>query len=483
MSFNMTKNEELSKWTPRDTSVMLWLALIAFVFRFHTFFPLAIDFDETTYAVIADHWIRGAQLYIDVIDIKQPGIYAIFAAIQLLFGKSVLAIRLIAALTIAVSAFLIYKTKLKLGFESTSSFGSAVLYVLMFNFYFGFSANTEIFFLACSVAGLFVFAHSRHAGHYAFSGLIFGLGFIVKQHALFDFAAVGLFFFLDSIRTGFRQKLLGMTVMLLSFFIPFAFVHVAFWATDNFEAYRFITYTAPGNYQSERDWLLLIKFLVDGWVVYAPFSILVIVALTLVKWDSVGHKEGKQLFILLLSFSMIGVLATGQVHPHYYLQMSIGMSLLAGEVFALKGLWLFVRRKYVPVLVLVLFVAYAFGIGRFYYHRYFIKPNRAELFVDFFEDRMRPDDTMYTGDAPQFLYWYFDKLSPTPYIHSSLMLKDSHIQTLEIDVQEQLNNIFERRPTYIILSEKYKHQDFKASVEAIYRPVGTVDRYTVYQLP
>jgi 4-amino-4-deoxy-L-arabinose transferase-like glycosyltransferase len=476
----MRKIADNNKWFFKTTGVLTILVLIAIVFRFHTFFPVTIDHDENTYAVIADHMLEGQVLYKDVIDIKQPGIFLIFAMIQLLFGKSILAIRLVAAMTIALSAYVIFSIKKEAGFSPISSLASAIVFVFLFNYYFGFSANAEVFFIAFSVVAFYFFINAKNGWYYFLSGLFYGLGFVIKQHILFDFAAIGIFFFVISIKEQkFLVQLPNMMLMVLSFLAPFLIVHVCFWYLGYYEYYHFVTYIAPGNYQSGYDIPKMIRFALDALVTYLPISILAIMAF----WSHSWIKKWKMMTLLMLIMAVIGIIATGKAHHHYYLQLALPLSIAFGQFMDFFWLRQLFSSVWVRSVSWLLFAIYIVSIGSFYYQRYWVRKDVSREVIAYMNDRIKPNESIYAGDGPQILYWYFDKLSPTPYVHASLLLKPGHIQTLGIDVKEELDHIYAQYPNYIILSKDYQYDFFKLKVQKSYMKVGTVDKFEVYYRP
>ena len=197
--------------------VFLCLFAITFVLRFHSLIPITLDRDEATYAVFADHLLNGSELYKDIQDIKPPGIFLVYCGIQLLFGKSLIAIRLMSMLVVSSAAFFLYLFKRKWGFELIPSLLSSVIYILSFNYFFGLSGNTELYFIWCFALGLLLFKTATNAGGYFLSGLVIGIGLVIKQHIAFDFAALGLFFLVSSIKENqFWRNFLAMALMVKS---------------------------------------------------------------------------------------------------------------------------------------------------------------------------------------------------------------------------------------------------------------------------
>lgn len=458
--------------------IYIFLTGVTLVMRSMILTNWSLDSDETTYAVIADHMLNGAILYKDVIDIKQPGIFLIFALIQIIFGKSMLVIRLITVLFISGSAFLLYRAKRQLQFGFDSSMMSAITFILMFNFYFGFPSNCEVFFIFFTSLGVYLFLTSSNHFHYFAAGLIFGLAFIIKQLAIFDFAAVGLFFLFSSIIRGeFRNQFSQMSVMVIGFLTPFAIVNLVFLWSGYYDYYHFITYIAPGNYLNPKEWSTTSVFVIKGLIVYLPFIILAIISCTSKEW----RVKTVWLITGLLFFDLVAVSFTGMSHPHYYLQLAYPVSFAAGTIMSVSWVKELLRKKYTISVLGSLTIVYFTFLFYYYYQRYTVRPNYTKNLAIYVEDIIPEEATLYTGDAPQFLYWYLNKTSPTPYIHSTLLLQNSHLQTLEVDAVKELNRIYNTKPDFIILSENYKYPDFKDQVTSSYQLAGQQGPYMLYR--
>ncbi|MEQ9301416.1 MAG: glycosyltransferase family 39 protein [Cyclobacteriaceae bacterium] len=469
----------LANWISRSNrNTFLLLLAITIIARFITFFRLTIDYDETTYAVMADHILQGAVLYKDVIDIKQPGIFLIFGLIQLLFGKSVILIRLVAALAVAGGAYFLYLTKRRLDFNFKSSILSAVVFVLMFNFYFGFATNTEVFFIFCTCLAIYLFfSHSRW-WTFLLCGVTFGVGFTIKQHIAFDFTALGIFFFGWSIyQRKLKKNFMPMALMVMGFLIPPSSVHLIYWATGYYDYYHFISYIAPRNYSSQKDWARIGIFMCKGVLVYLPFILAAQAGLRSPQWT----RQTGWFITLFTILAIVAVVITGQTHQHYYLQLVYPISFAVGEIAALQWVKTLFQRKYTLKVVVALGIIYCLFLTNFYYNRYIVRPNKASDLVDFLEDKISDDATLYTGDAPQYLYWHFDKISPTPYVHSTVLTKESNLRTLDIDLDKELNSIYASQPDIVILSEGYPYGWFKGKVVKNYQLMGNVHEFSVYQ--
>ncbi len=59
----------------RPAGVFFFFAILSVALRFFSFFPSVLDHDESTYLEIAREMLEGKALYVDLIDIKPPGIF------------------------------------------------------------------------------------------------------------------------------------------------------------------------------------------------------------------------------------------------------------------------------------------------------------------------------------------------------------------------------------------------------------------------
>ena len=456
--------------------VFLCLFIIALILRFHTFIPITLDRDEATYAVFADHLLNGSELYKDIQDIKPPGIFVIYCGIQLLFGKSLWTIRLMSILVVSSSAFFLYLFKRKRGFDLVPSLLTGIVYILIFNYFFGLSGNTELYFIWCFSLGLLTFSYAKGLAGFFSSGLIIGIGFIIKQHIAFDFAALGLFFLISSIQLkSFWKNFPNMTLMVVGFLLPFLLVNGYFYFIGNWEYYHYVTYVAPGNYSATHHLPSIARFNLNALLMFSPFILMGVLSWREATLDS----SFRVLILLLILFDLIAVNLTGKPFKHYLLQLAVPIALLAGEAYQLKRIKRFFDKGLVQKLAIGLMLLYALTLSVVY--KYYRFDSGREL-VSYFESRMKDSDTLYAADAPTILYWFFGKKSPTKFIHSTLMVFPQHIEELGIDVNAELNRILSGHPTYVVISDRYPHKWFVNEVKASYSKVADLKKYTVYQI-
>jgi len=171
--------------------------LLSIALRFLSFQYSVIDHDESTYLVIAQEILDGKTLYVDVWDVKPPGIFLLFAVLLKVFGHSICMIRLVAAVFIGLTAGFLFLSLKRWGTKQKHALFAGVSYILFCAVHkWNFAANTEIFFLLFTAIGLFFFSGKKRPANFFLSGLFIGLGFVIKYVVLFDIAAFWLFYVL-----------------------------------------------------------------------------------------------------------------------------------------------------------------------------------------------------------------------------------------------------------------------------------------------
>lgn len=464
-----------------DIWIWLGLALLAILFRFITFFPLTIDMDESTYLVIADHFLKGDVLYRDVTDVKPPGIFLIFAFVQFLFGKSIFIVRLFAALVVATGGYVLYRAQKNWGSARWPAILTGAVYIFMFNFYFGFSANTEIFFVFFTALAVWSYSRVDQGKRwYLLAGLFLGLGFLVKLHVAFDALAFGLFILVTGLQN--RQvkwTLIHCSLLSFGFLVPFVSAHIIFWVLGYYQYYHFVTYEAPFNYSVIRDTGVLLKYFKDGIVTYLPFIAMAIAGFF--TFRKRGNSKIHWLFLLLFALEWVAILATGKPHPHYWLQLVPPVALLAGSMFESQGVIHFFSKKAVKVVCVVIGAGYFVFLFNYYHKRYLQRPNHPQAVYDYLKPFVESEDKIYTGDGPQILYWLMDKKSPTPHIHQNHLTYPDKIATYEIDVEAEMDKIFATDPRFVILKQNYPHDFVNKRMERDYLEVKVISDYRIFK--
>lgn len=455
-----------------STLIFLIYCLLVVILRFFSFFPSVIDHDESTYLEIARMLLEGKTLYVDMVDIKPPGIFLILAGFQSIFGYSLFIIRLLVSLWIALTAFILYKASFILIKDARASTATGIIYIIFISTwsFYGISITPEIFFNLFTISSLYVLLKYEKPGRYFWAGLLAGIGFIIKYLVLFDFAAFILFFVFFHIEN--RKSAIGNRIFYLSisaagFLLPFAITNLWYYFNGHFDALYNIVYLAPSKYPASFDPWKLLKFLLDFHLRFLPLFIFYYYTVFHKDFKIDRFKVAKQLGLLWTVMALVGVLLAGKTFGHYMIQLMLPVSLLSGMFFARFEMPSQFQRFFISKTSLVAALVIIAGIASMKLEYVFKKDIPQEI-AAYLEPKLKPGDVIYTGNYHHVIYYLLKKDSPTKYIHRSLLTAGHHIRALDIDAESEFDNIMAQKPVYIIVQKEYPNKEMNDFIKNNY---------------
>ena len=439
-----------------------YVALLIFVglsliMRFFSFFPSVINHDESTYILIASELLEGSVYWRDVIDTKPIGIFLLFAIFQFAFGKSILIIRLLAAIWVALSAWMLYLShKQLIKVDAEDDYGpiaSGVIFIFLtsiFTFY-GVSPNTELFFCLFSITALYISLKYSGIFWMFLAGLLLGIGFMIKYVVLFDAIAIGLFYLWQKASQGrsWTYWLPRSILMGVGFIIPFIVCGLFYYRLGMLEEFNYYTFELSGKYLADTSLQKQFIFVIDFFLRFLPVTI----------WFIYASWKRKDTGNVIPAFSwvwgllvMFIILLPGKQFGHYTIQFMLPFSLLAGSFFDSRQKihktlsWMRSPSIGYPILIVFIIVNLIFQKKD-----YFDKRDFPREIAEWLNTRLSADDVLYVGDYQQIIYALTDKRSPTPYMHSTLIWSKAHNYALQIDSAEEWRKILKQNPRFILI--------------------------------
>ena len=483
----MSASAQLS--TPyQPLRILAMLTGLSLVMRFFSFFPSVMDHDESTYLVIADALREGKVYLRDVIDTKPIGIFTLLTIFQTIFGKSILIFRIITAIWIALTAWMLYLAHRELikdspGYLSNPApVASGVIYVFIisiFTFY-GVSPNTEHFFNLLTVTALFIILRYQGLPWMLLAGVLLGMGFMIKYVVLFDALALGLFYLWRQV-TASKKMMYWFSrcaLMAIGFFIPFLCVWMYYSQLGMEETFMFFSFKLSGRYIIDAAWYDYIRYVMDGLLRFLPVTVWFVFC----SW----HWRTTGISLPLLSWLwgnlvIIIILLPGKLFAHYFIQFMLPLSLLAGSFFDTRrspGPALAWMRKSVigyPILAVLIMVNMAFQKSD-----YFDKVDHAAEAATFLNTRLKTGDILYTANAPQIIYLLTGTHSPTPYVHPSLIWDKDNSAALGISRDEEWNKILAQEPRFILIKDNLRPDNpMLPALDTMYHQIKTFGKELV----
>ncbi len=299
----------------------LIVALVAFIIlRIPSLYEPHWYGDEGVYAAITYGIENGRQLYVNLWDNKPMLIYWLYglgdASNRLLF------IRLLNMSVGIVSLiglhFLLKKFKVN---TAAHAIGLGIfVYLMGFPILEGNITNAENLFIPLTILGYLAILQKKP--FYTVSGLLFGIGFMLKFHPIFDFAAVLLYLLIT------RKKLKHTVLLIAGFALPNILQYIYWHFNGNLmPALQTIFFNNFGYTQSYSSGVRSLPL---------KTAVLGLASLALAKKyldDTVSPK--KLLIVLMVMFEAYGVLFGGRQYLHYMIQI-VPAAVIAGALIAQK---------------------------------------------------------------------------------------------------------------------------------------------------
>ena len=326
-----------------------------------------LERDEGEFAYMGQLMLQGIPPYLLAYNMKLPGIYAAYALVMAIFGQTIAAVHLGLLVVNAIAIVLLFLLTRRL-FDDFAGVVAAASYALLSlsPSVLGTSAHATQFIVPLALGGTILLLRSLDSGDYRVlfvSGLLYGMAFLMKQHAIF-FIFFAVIHFIWSIiwKRPFDLKRLtgGSVILMIASAIPFIATCLVLYAAGVFPQFWFWTFTYGSQYVSE----LSLSDAVQNFMILAPrainpWGILWVIAgigLTAVFWD--GRARTNWFFLIGFAlFSFLTICPGFFFRSHYFVTLLPTVALLAGVATSAMMQFLSERKllsvvKILPVLVI-----------------------------------------------------------------------------------------------------------------------------------
>jgi 4-amino-4-deoxy-L-arabinose transferase-like glycosyltransferase len=463
--------------------------------------------DEGVYATIAQGLLDGLVPYRDLFDNKPPLVYVWYALGFVLFGESVVAPRLIAALFLSLSTLAMYG-------EARLLFSKGVAYLATGLFALGsglplvaLHANTEAYMLLPLVGSLLAFTlglRRREGWWLVVAGVLGGVAVMTKQVAVWNVIALAVVAAVwQWRRNGLNWRItVPPALVAVSASVSIAAVAVSFAAAGALNDLVYANLSYNLLYVSSLSMVDRLVYLGQGLLVFfgiaGPLTVASIFGIYLVCRRPRGSLD--YLVLLWAVASAIGVASGGRFYPHYFLHLIPGMSILAaitvGNLRRGRDLRKLVKPAVLTGLLLLVISAgtnaVLLAIPRqaekqmapsVYYQKMWEQD--SEALGDYIEQRTDPEQTIFNFGRESQVYFYADRRPAARYFYDWAFRYDEETLT------ELLAELRDGKPVYIIDSIQpplfpedghYRPPEFSEFLRENYEYVGRFHFADVYRL-
>ncbi len=475
-----------------ERGVLLLLTVMSIFIRFPFFFRDYIDRDESTFILMGQAWVDGFLPYTVLWDVKPPLTFLFFASSIYLFGKSFLAIRLMGALLVALTAFFTYSITSNLSNRKAAIFSGigCVLLLSMFGSIQG--VMSEHILMTFFMGALYLLFFSRNKNRIILAGIALGIALMVKISIAFPILLLGIYL----LGRYYRDE--GMLVSVSRLF------------TLSFSAFiiillTFLPYYFTGRAQMWWDSVILapLAYTEAGRTTAMALIGLCLPILLFIIW---GWKSGRlslrKIESAVLVVSIVGLLLSflkgGRINSHYLIQLYPPLLIVVAVVLAKE--FGKISRKASPWILGVLFLLpvetyleYAnivknkFQKGTFYNGEGFTVPDYLN------ENQLQNETTLFL--AYHIGYWVMEKYPPAktathpsnicksemfPYYNTD---RDTALEEVKFIMEEVSPEIIITRTNRSVFDKKQVQENiyFDSILNADFKLLDRVDNANIYR--
>lgn len=459
------KNRHVGWWI---IGLAVFIVVIAIRIRL---LGIPLERDEGEYAYAGQLILQGIPPYNLAYNMKFPGTYAAYAAIMSIFGQTITGIHLgllLVNVATIVLVFLLGRQLVNSVAGLTAGMSYAVLSVSPS--VLGFAGHATHFVLLPVLGGTLLLLNTtkRPAFRWLFaSGVLFGLGVLMKQPAAF-FALFGAVYLVSNdLHRRFRLEKILLRTLIFSagVILPLGITCLLLWRIGVFGRFWFWTIDYARQYgslvpfsQASRFFFYSAKVVIAAcWPIWALAGIGLVATL----WE----RRSRPVAAFLLGFLFFSALALCPgfyFRLHYFILVLPAVSLLAGVgIGRLSGLSMdrSIVVRFIPVLILGFALAWPILAEKKFFFE--VSPAEASRMIypeapfvesiriaEYLRKHTTRNDTIAVlGSEPQ-IYFYSDRHSATGYIYTyGLMETQKYASQMQ---QEMIREIERARPKFLI---------------------------------
>ena len=433
-----------------------------------------LERDEGEYAYGGQLLLQGILPYQQMYSMKLPGIYAAYAGVLAVFGQTHTGIHFGLLLINAATIVLIFMLAKRVVDSLAGVVAAASFAVLSISQSVqGVFANAEHFVILPVVGGLLLLLRALDDDQswlLFFSGLLLGIGFLIKQHGVAFVAFGGLYILLDQIRkpsVNWFALASRCTLFIMGAALPYVLTCLVLVWAGLFEKFWFWTVKYAGVYISqvpiERIWSIFLYRTVSIIKSNPLIWALAYLGLAALVWDK--RLKRKSMFIAaFVLFSFLAICPGFYFRPHYFVLTLPAAALLVGiAISALANKLSNARSAFVQYGLPILLTVICLTISVYQQRQFLFQMSPMEIIrgtyghdpfpesleiARFIRVHTKENDKIAViGSEPQ-IYFYSGRHSATGHIYM-YGLAEKHKYALQMQ-EELVREIESAQPKFIV---------------------------------
>ncbi|MEJ2409753.1 MAG: glycosyltransferase family 39 protein, partial [Novosphingobium sp.] len=319
----------LSGSFPGPGLAALLIAVVALLVRGGAFLTEHIDSDEWSYMLMGADVAKGHLPFVHQFDLKPPMVFLLFGAVIALFGKSLIAMRLIGAVSVFIAALFVFLIG-KRAAGGWPGLAGALMTVALCSGVIGLDTSSELPAIAFLMPAVWMLVRREGIGlaDAAWCGLLISLAVLTRTNLAVVALAFGLL--LLALALAGRAAPLGWLAYGLAGLVPPVLLTAIYALTGQLDTFRLAMVDVPLAYSGQ---LSALEVLREHAVQYyytaqaAPFTYIPMAGLAVAGMAASvfalgGQASTRVIGVVWTGFLAVGVslLIGGAAYPHYWLQ-------------------------------------------------------------------------------------------------------------------------------------------------------------------
>ncbi len=302
------------------------LAVATVLFRLPSLFPEQIDWDEWSFILMGADVAQGHLPFVHQFDLKPPLVFFLFGGTIALFGKSLLAIRLLGTLSVLAAATFVFLLGRRVA-NPAAVLGGALMFAALTSAPFGLATSSELPAIAFLTASVWSLSHPTRP-RAALAGLLVALAVLTRTNLALVALALGALLLVAAMfrhAPRFAWLAYGMAGLVPPLLLVLVYVAIGEIATLKLAMIDVpLAYSGQlGIVEVAREHLSQLYYTAQTapWL-YLPPALLAVAGTGLTALRHAPGDRWPLAVLLVATISTVGsLLIGGAAYPHYWLQV------------------------------------------------------------------------------------------------------------------------------------------------------------------